>query len=271
MTIKLLMLCAVMSLWQPAGDALAAQTASEIIALTQQQLCTSSETALGEMRVYLGERLIRTYQFVLAKRWDGDTGTESVRIDFETATTMGDSDTARHSHNRYLLKRVAQTPPTQWLYLPALRRVRIAPYRPEEPLLQSHYLFYDLTAILNYDDYDYRFRTMSESVPVIDGTPRSGFVPYDATTFALEQRGNTYVVTKITYQTKGQQREAEFREYEEIASGRFRPRQLVLRDASGRTELIFRSWVLNTAGPELFTGTALETRSLTVPVKETEP
>jgi hypothetical protein len=76
------------------------------------------------------------------------------------------------------------------------------------------------------------------------------------------------VITTITYSVQGQQREAEFREYEEIAPGRFRPRRLVVRTDSGRTELTFRSWVLNTAGPELFTGTALETRSLTVPVTE---
>ena len=57
----------------------------------------------------------------------------------------------------------------------------------------------------------------------------------------------------------------------EIATGWFRPRQLVVRDASGRTELTFRSWVLNSAGPELFTGMALESRNLTVPVKGTGP
>jgi hypothetical protein len=246
-------------------------TASEMMTLAQQQLSTESETALGQMQVYLGERLIRTYQFVFAKRWEAETVTECVRIDFETATTMADGDSARHSHNRYLLRRVAQAPPTQWLYLPALRRVRIAPYRPEEPLLQSNYLFYDLTAILNFGDYEYHFRDPNEGVPVIDGEPRPGFVPYDRTTFVLERRGTTYLVTTITYSVHGQQREATFLHYEEITPGRFRPRLLILRTDSGRTELAFRSWVLNSAGPELFTGPALETRSLTVPVKERNP
>jgi hypothetical protein len=142
---------------------------------------------------------------------------------------------------------------------------RVTPFRSKNV---RSIVFYDLTAILNFGDYEYQFRNGNEGSPVIEGTPRPGFVPYDHTTFTLERRGTTYVVTTITYHAQGQQREAEFREYEEIAPGRFRPRRLVLQTDSGRTELTFRSWGLDSAGPELFTGTALETRSLTVPITE---
>lgn len=94
----------------------------------------------------------------LAKvRWEADTNTEHVRIDFETAINVPTQDGGLPAHNRYLLRRTEQRPPAQWLFLPALRRVRIMPYQPDNPLLQSDFLFYDLPAIQNFGDYRYRF------------------------------------------------------------------------------------------------------------------
>src|SRR5439155_17039102 len=118
----------------------AALTAQEVIALAQQQLAVPSEFVLGEMRVYRGEQLDRSYSFVMGKLWDKQTQTEYVRLDFKTAINSAPDSSSLYSDHRYLLKRVSQTPPSQWLYLPALRRVRISPYRPDDPLLQSDYL-----------------------------------------------------------------------------------------------------------------------------------
>ena len=130
-------------------------TAQEMIALAQQQLTVPSELVLGEMKVYRWERLNRFYSFVLAKLWDAETRTEYVRTDFKTPVDSADSRS--YSDQRYLLKREPQTPATQWLYLPALRRVRTVPYQADDPVLQSDHLFYDLTPIQSFNDYRYRF------------------------------------------------------------------------------------------------------------------
>jgi hypothetical protein len=93
------------------------------------------------MKIYRNSHLDRTYVFVLARNWDETTQTESVRVDFQSAVALELGDSSRYADNRYLLRRTAQTPPTQWLYLPALRRVRITPYRLAERVLTSHYFF----------------------------------------------------------------------------------------------------------------------------------
>ena len=104
-----------------------ALTADEVISRVQQQLAVPSEMAIGEMHTYVNEELHRHYAFVLARHWQPDTATESIRIDFESPVALPDADSSLRAQNRYLLKRVSQNPPTQWLYLPALRRVRITP------------------------------------------------------------------------------------------------------------------------------------------------
>lgn len=247
----------------PSGAA--GRTAAEIIALAQHQLAAPSEIAVGEMRVYLGERLHRHYRFVLGKRWEPESRTEWVRIDFETPITLPDADSALRAHNRYLLKRTGPTPPAQWLYLPALRRVRLSPYRPEEPLLQSHYWFYDLTTIRNFDDYQYTLLDADEQRPLIEGIPRVGFVPYQRMHCRLERSGETYLVNTMTYQSPGGERTAVFRGYEEIAPRRFRPHTLLVTEKTGRTEITFQQWLLDAVGPEVFSAVALETKTMTLP------
>jgi hypothetical protein len=116
-------------------------TAAEIMALAQRQLGAPSEFARGEMKIYRNSHLDRTYVFVLARNWDETTQTESVRVDFQSAVALELGDSSRYADKRSLLRRTSQTPPTQWLYLPALRRVRITPYRPAERVLTSHYFF----------------------------------------------------------------------------------------------------------------------------------
>jgi hypothetical protein len=98
-----------------------------VIARVQQQLAVSSEIAIGEMHTYVNDTPHRQYAFVLARQWQPDTATESVRIDFDSPVALPDADSSMRAQNRYLLKRVGQAPPTQWLYLPALRRVITAP------------------------------------------------------------------------------------------------------------------------------------------------
>jgi Outer membrane lipoprotein-sorting protein len=221
-----------------------------------------AEFVLGEMQVYRGERLNRSYSFIMGKLWDEGTQTEYVRIDFKTAV-----DSSLHSDHRYLLKRAALTPATQWLYLPALRRVRIVPYQPDDPLLQSDYLFYDLTAIQNFDDYHYRFIDANEQAPVIEGKPRDKAfpVPYEAMIFRLERRGESYVVTEITGVNRGKEKHARFSGFREIAPGRYRPQQLVVGGKEGRTELVFRDWTFSTPEPRLLTPAHLETQPLAFP------
>lgn len=244
-------------------------TAQEIITLAQQQLTVPSELVLGEMKVYRGERLNRRYSFVLGKLWDAPTQTESVRIDFQSAINSAPDSSSLYSDHRYLLKRASQDPPTQWLYLPALRRVRITPYRPEEPLLQSDYLFYDLTTISDFADYRYRFVEANERTPIIEGEPYTPFVPYQRTLFTLEQRGGTYLVTRILHVAGGKERRVHFSAFDEIAPGRFRPRQMLVTREGGRTEVTFQNWtVSDIPTPQLFTPPRLETQTLTLPTKE---
>jgi Outer membrane lipoprotein-sorting protein len=238
-------------------------TAQRVMDLVQQQLAAPSELVHGDMTTYLADQVNRRYHFVLARHWDPATGTEMVRIDFESPTPIADTDSAQRADNRYLLKRAGSAPPAQWLYLPALRRVRIAPYHPAERLLQSDYWFYDLTAIQDVNDYDYTFIEEHAQAPVIAGTPRVGFVPYERAVFALERRGETYVVTAITYHAAGGDRTVTFSAYQEIVRGRFRPGQVVVRATGSRTEIAFREWTLDAAA-ELFTATALETKPLTL-------
>lgn len=237
----------------------AALTAQEIIALAQSQLTVPSEFVRGEMKVYRGETVVRSYSFVLGKLWDAETHTEYVRVDFMTAidSSLGSS--------RYLLKRTAYTSPAQWVYLPALRRVRITAYRSDDPLLQSDYLFYDLTTIQDFADYRYRFVDPNEQAPVIEGEPQRALVPYQRTLFELEQRDGTYIVTGAKYMARDEEREARFLEFAEIAPGRFRPQKVVIRAKGGRTEFVFSHWVLSPPEPRLFTPTSLGTKTLTLP------
>jgi hypothetical protein len=250
--------------------AIAALTAQEIIALAQQQLTVPSEFVLGEIKVYRGERLNRSYSFVLGRLWEQATQTEYVRIDFKTAINSG-PDSSLYSDHRYLLKRTAQALPTQWLYLPTLRRVRITPYRPDDPLLQSDYLFYDLTAILDFADYHYRFVDANEQAPVIEGEPRAALVPYQRTIFTLERRGGTYIVSGVRYLSQGKERQVRFSGFSEIAPGRYRPQQMVVTIEGGRTEVTFHHWTVgSTSESQLFTPAHLETQTLTLPTDAEE-
>ncbi|MGH7965614.1 MAG: outer membrane lipoprotein-sorting protein [Candidatus Binatia bacterium] len=240
-------------------------TAQEVMALAQQQSTVPSEFVQGEMKVYSGERLARFYSFVLGRLWEQETQTEYVRIDFKNAI-----DPSPSTGHRYLLKRITQTTPTQWLYVPALRRVRITSYRPDEPLLQSDYLFYDLTTIQDFADYRYRFVDANEQVPVIEGDPHTAIVPYQRTISELEQRGETYVVTGIKYLTQENERHARFLDYTEVVPGRFRPRKIIITVEGGRTEILFGQWTFPQPDPQLFTPKSLETRLLTLAEAEKE-
>jgi hypothetical protein len=251
--------------WLRLAGIVHALTADEVMARVQQQLAVPSEMAIGSMQTYVNDQPHRHYAFVLARQWQPETATESVRIDFDSPVALPDADSSLRAQNRYLLKRVGQALPTQWLYLPALRRVRIAPYHPAEPLLQTDEWFYDLTAISNLADYTYALADVTPETPSVVGTPRTEFVPYEHVLLACEQHGDTYVITALTAWTHGVPRTAQFSGYQELAPGRFRPQQLVIETQdAGRTTLTFTQWQFQAAGAELFTGTALETRSLTM-------
>jgi hypothetical protein len=233
------------------------------MARAREQLIVPSEFALGEMKVYRGDRLNRFYVFVLGRLWDEKTQTEYVRIDFQTPM-----DSAVQTDQRYLLKRATQSVPVQWLYLPALRRVRIVPYQPYDPLLHSDFLFYDLTTIHNFADYSYRFVDLDEQTPQVTAEPRSALVPYHQVTFSLERRGETYLVTEVTATTEGSEKQARFAEFIEIAPGRFRPHKLIVSQQESRTEFTFTKWALVSLSPQLFTPVQLETQTLRPPQHE---
>lgn len=145
-------------------------------------------------------------------------------------------------------------------------RVRITPYRPDDPLLQSDYLFYDLTTIQDFADYRYRFVDTNEQAPVIEGEPHTAIVPYERTIFELKRRSETYLVTGVRYFARGKARYVHFSTFTEIAPGRYRPQQMVATAERGRTEVIFLHWsISNTPEPQLFTPTHLETQTLTLP------
>jgi hypothetical protein len=238
-------------------------SADAIISRAQQQLIVPAEFVLGEMKVYRQDRLHRSYSFIMGRLWDEGAQTEYVRIDFKTAI-----DTAVHSDHRYLLKRAAQAPASQWFYLPALRRVRIVPYQPDDPLLQSDYLFYDLTAIQNCNDYVYRFIDDNAQTPVIEGTPRekSFSVPYERVILRLEKRGETYLLTEIQGSRRGTEKHARFSEFTETAPGYYRPQKLTVSGGEGaRTEFTFHDWTVSRPAPQLLTPTHLETQALTIP------
>jgi hypothetical protein len=58
---------------------------------------------------------------------------------------------------------------------------------------------------------------------------------------------------------------AESSGYQQIAPGWFRPQRLVVRDGdTERTVITFREWQLNSAVPDVFSGTSLDTKSLSV-------
>ena len=254
----------------PAAES-TALTAQEIITLAQQQLTVPSEFVLGEMKVYRGEKLDRFYSFVLGRLWEEQTQTEYVRIDFKTAINSAPDSSSLYSDHRYLLKRTAQALPIQWLYLPALRRVRITPYRPDDPLLQSDYLFYDLTAILDFADYHYRFIDANEQTPVIEGEPQAALVPYQRTIFELERRDGTYIVSGVKYLSYGKERQVRFSAFNEIAPDRYRPQQMVVTAEGGHTEVTFHHWTVSTPNAQLFTPPHLETQTLTLPPEPAAP
>ena len=78
-------------------------SATEVIRLAQQHLTVPAELALGEMQVYRGERLNRSYTFVFGRLWDEATQTESVRIDFKTVVNSTADSGSLYTDQRYLL------------------------------------------------------------------------------------------------------------------------------------------------------------------------
>lgn len=217
--------------------------------------------------MYRKEKVNRSYTFVMGKLWDDDSQTEHIRIDFKTAINSAIGGSSLYPDQRYLLKRGLQTPATQWLYLPALRRVRIVPYQPDDPLLQSDYLFYDLTTIHNLGDYRYRLLNSSEQAPVLEGTPLESVVgvPYETVVLHLEKRGDGYVITDLQAVSGAREKHARLSAFQEIAPGCYRPQQLTVTSLEGRTEFVFREWVLRAPNPQLLTPVQLETQTLTIP------
>lgn len=202
----------------------------------------------------------------MGKLWDEASQTEAVRIDFQTAVnSIGDS--ALYADQRYLLKRTMQAPATQWLYLPALRRVRIVPFQPDDRLLQSHMLLYDLLPVQNFGDYRYRFLDANEQTPVVEGTPLEAVlaVPYERIVFHLRKQGATYLVTTVQALVHGQEKIARFTEFSEIAPGYYRPQHLVISENEERTEFAFARWTVRPADPQLLIPARLETQTLRFP------
>ena len=245
----------------------AALTASEIMLLAQQQLSAPSEFASGEMKIYRGDRLERTYTFVLGRQWDAATQTESVRVDFRSAVSLELGDSSRYADNRYLLRRKAQEPPTQWIYMPALRRVRIAPYRPTERVLSSHFFFYDLTWSLALGDFRYQFaaNSPSEQTPIVEGEPQASFAPYPHSRITLEKRGGSYLILEMTVGGHSGQRTVRFSDFHEVSPGYYRPQAFMWTSTDGRTELIFQQWSVSSTSANSFMPTQLETRPLAMP------
>jgi hypothetical protein len=135
-------------------------------------------------------------------------------------------------------------------------------------LLQSDYLFYDLTAIQNCNDYVYRFIDDNAQTPVIEGTPRekSFSVPYERVILRLEKRGETYLLTEIQGSRRGTEKHARFSEFTETAPGYYRPQKLTVSGGEGaRTEFTFHDWTVSRPAPQLLTPTHLETQALTIP------
>jgi hypothetical protein len=219
------------------------------------------------MTISRGETLKRVYPFVMGKLWDDANQTEAIRLDFKTAVNST-GESALYADQRYLLKRTALSPATQWLYLPALRRVRIVPFQPDDPLLQSHMFFYDLTAIQDLSDYRYQFLDANEQAPVIEGTPAqvNTAVPYEHSTFYLQKKGETYLISAIHSTVKGIEKTARFLEFQEITAGYYRPQRIEIVEETGRTEFAFAHWIVRPAEPQLLTPTHLETQALTFPI-----
>lgn len=216
------------------------------------------------MTVYRGDAVERSCSFIMGRLWDETNQVEAVRLDFKTAVnSIGDS--ALYADQRYLLRRAARTPATQWLYLPALRRVRIVPFQPNDPLLQSHMLFYDLTPIQDFDDYRYQLLDADEQQPVVEGTPLDTTAPYESLIFHLQKRGQTYLVTTMQAIVEGKEKIARFSSFQEIAPGHYRPRRLEISEEEGRTEFTFAQWLVRSPEPQLLTPTHLETRTLALP------
>lgn len=263
-TFRLLCVAAV---FFPLSSGQATLTTSEVIQLARRQLLLPAEISQGEMTVYRGKTAQRSCSFILGRLWDNANQTESVRIDFKTAVnSIGDS--ALYADQRYLLKRAAQSPASQWLYLPALRRVRIVPFQPDDRLLQSHMLFYDLLPIQNFGDYRYHFVDVNEQRPVIEGEPLDSalVVPYEKIIFHLKKQGEMYLVTTIQAYLQGKEKIARFTGFSEIAPGYYRPQRLVISEDDERTEFSFGRWITLPADPQALTPTHLETQSLTFPL-----
>ena len=62
-------------------------------------------------------------------------------------------------------------------------------------LLQTHYWFYDLTAMLDLSDYDSGFKSSNDKTPGIDAPPHAGFAPYDCVSESLGSRISLLLVS----------------------------------------------------------------------------
>lgn len=263
---QFVMVFAIFLLSSPAA---AAPTAQEVVQLARQQLSLPAEVAQGEMTVYRGETVKRSCLFILGRLWDGAEQTEAVRIDFKTAiNSVGGLRIICGS--TIPVETHGSGGGNQWLYLPALRRVRIVPFRPDDPLLQSYMLFYNLMPILDFGDYRYRFLDANEQAPGVEDMPvaSTSSSPYQSLTGYLQKRGATYIVTTTQAVVDGKEKISRFSALREIAPGYYRPGQVEISEEEGRTEFTFAHWIVRALEPQLLTPTPLETQSLGMPTSE---
>lgn len=254
-------------LWPVAGRA--APTAQEVMTLMQQQTAVPVEFSTGEIFTYCcGGVLHRHYRFAMGRQWDDAAHTETVRLDTGTVRGTPEEQAGIALDARYLLERRGQDAPRQWFYVPAFRQVkRLQSVRLGDRALQSEVLLYDLTTMVNMEDYTYTFGAMRGDALVIEGKPRSVLVPYERTMFVLARHGDSRRLTEIIYEADGHQRHAVWSDYREIAPGHFRPRRIVVSGDTGWTELYIQHWELpplSSTTPQVFSPSTLATTGLPI-------
>lgn len=239
----------------------APSTTLEAMSLAQPRLIVPLESAFGEMTVYRGERLKRSYTFVISRLRDGASHTKGVRIDFHRAMNSAPAAPSLLV-SPHLRKRPADPTPAEWLYVPALRRVWITPDRPDDALLRNESLLYDLAAICDLSASYYQFVEANGQAPTEEERPGTASIPQQKSLFVLERVGSGYILRRTKSLEADKGRQALFFDFHEIAPGRYRPQKLSVRSDEGRTDVTFRQWMLNEAMTTLSTPTRQEMQLL---------
>ena len=194
------------------------------------------------LRNAAGQESVRSLTFLTLEDPDESVGDKSLIL-FDSPKDI--SGTALLSHAKIL------DPDDQWLYLPALKRVkRISSANKSGPFVGSEFAFEDFTA-LELEKYDYRWlreeEVDGETMDVIERIPRYENSGYARQITWIDQ--GIWQIRKIEFYDRRDNlhKTAVFEDYREYAGAVWRAHKLVMNNHQTKksTDLVYGDYAFN--------------------------